>query len=374
LSAPADLAGMAIALRSAVVGLGAASPNPCVGAAVIGPSGALLGSAGHERAGAAHAERIALAQAGGGVAGATVFVTLEPCCHHGRQPPCIDALIAAAPARLVVGMTDPDKRVAGAGIAALRAAGMAVEVGVDEAACAVLNPGYLHRQRTAKARLLLKTAVTLEGAAATHSGDSQWITGPEARRAVHALRARVAAVLVGGGTARHDHPNLSVRLEQPLPWWRGGDHQPRRLVASVTGAVPAPAGDGGPTWLLSPVAAPGFDRHFPCAAPIDWPQLLTELAAAGVNEVLCEGGATLAASLLAAGVVSEWIQFVAPTSLGGSGLPVVAAPGVDQLGAARRGHLARLSQLGQDACLWTVFDSEPSFAGQTDLLERLEDG
>ncbi len=366
-----DQQGMAKALRSACVGLGATSPNPCVGA-LITQQGQVIARGGHARVGEAHAEVVALQQAAERAAHGTVYSTLEPCNHVGRQPACSQALIAAGVARVVVGMVDPNPQVAGRGIAALRDAGISVEVGVLTAACSALNPGYLHAQREGRARVVLKTATTLEAALATRAGDSHWITGPQARRRVHELRARMASVMVGAGTARHDHPQLNVRLEEPQPWWRQSASQPKRLVVSRSGRVPVLTAEGGATWLLSPEPRldDGFDHRLGITA--DWHDNLASLAEQGIHEVLCEGGAGLASSLLQAGVVDEWIQMVAPMSLSGSGLPVVVGDGVDTLGQARRGHLARLEQLGQDACLWTVFDQAPSFADQTALLEALE--
>jgi diaminohydroxyphosphoribosylaminopyrimidine deaminase/5-amino-6-(5-phosphoribosylamino)uracil reductase len=358
------------ALRQACLGLGAASPNPCVGALVV-KDGEIIGRGGHSQAGKAHAEVLALRGLGSAARGAVVYSTLEPCAHVGRQPPCTRALIEAQVARVVIGMSDPDPRVVGRGVQQLREAGIEVVIDCLEKACRALNPGYLHRQTSGRTRVLLKTATTLEGAAATHSGESQWITGAPARRRVHELRARMAAVMVGAGTVRADEPSLNVRLEAPLPWWRQTGFQPLRLVVSASGEVPPPKGEGGLCWLLggrSEVA--GFKKRLQLAD--SWQETLELLAENGVNEVLCEGGSALASSLLAAGVVDEWLQMIAPLSLGGVGLPGLQGKGCDKLDAARRGRLARLEQLGQDACLWTVFDSAPSFADQTALLQQLE--
>ena len=177
--------------------------------------------------------------------------------------------------------------------------------------------------------------------------------------------------MIGAGTARSDSPQLSVRLDNPLPWWHQQDFQPLRVVVSGSGVCPPPVGEGGPTLMLGGMSKPDdFDRWIALAD--SWPQTLETLAQAGINEVLCEGGAGLASSLIAAGVVDEWIQMVAPISLGGAGQPAVTGMGVERLADARRGELARVAQLGHDACLWTVFDKEPSFADQSDLLDELE--
>ncbi|MEE2836395.1 MAG: bifunctional diaminohydroxyphosphoribosylaminopyrimidine deaminase/5-amino-6-(5-phosphoribosylamino)uracil reductase RibD [Myxococcota bacterium] len=365
-----DQHAMEAALRAAVVGLGAASPNPAVGAVVLA-EGVTVAAAGHRRAGEQHAETLALEQAGEAAHGASVYVTLEPCHHRGRQPACSAALIRAGVAEVVYGIDDPDARVAGRGAQALRDAGITVRSGVMADACLALNPGYLTRQRLGRPRIVLKTAVTLEGAAATSAGESQWITGPAARRLVHELRGRMASVLVGAETARRDAVRLNVRFDGQPPWWYQSQHAPHRLVATQSGAAPAPRGGGGPKWLVGGSRlADGFDAHI--ANDGDWSSTLKNLADRGVNEVLCEGGSGLAASLLTAGVVDEWIQMVAPMSLSGSGLPVLRGQGVERLEQARRGRLAHLAQLGQDAVLWTVFDDHPSFADQADWLNRLE--
>ena len=358
--------GMATALRAAALGLGASSPNPAVGAAIY-RNETVLAVGGHRRAGLPHAEREALT-ACGDARGATLYVTLEPCCHSGRQPPCTQAVIEAGLARVVIGSADPDRRVDGGGVATLRAAGIEVVEGVAMADCDALNPGYLHRQRTGRPRVLLKTATTTEGAMATHTGHSQWITGPEARRRVHELRARVAGIMVGGGTARADAPHLNVRLD-PTPSWRRAEHQPTRIVASISGEVAPPEGPGGETLLLGPNPVHGFDHHI--APGAGWSETLRRLAEFGINELLVEGGARLAGQLLAEGLVDEWLQMVAPMSVGGAGLQAVAGSGVDRLDQARRGRLARVERLGDDACLWTVFDDQPSFADQDAMLMRL---
>ena len=361
---------MTAAWRAAAVGLGAVSPNPAVGAVVV-VDGQIVATGSHRRAGLEHAEVNALSQAGNKAAGSTVYVTLEPCHHVGRQPACTEALIEAGVQQVVYGMDDPDERCAGQGAQALIRAGVEVRTGVLYDACRALNPGYLHRQRTRRPRVVLKTATTLEGAVATSSGESQWITGPDARRFVHALRARMASVMVGAGTARSDAVQLNVRLDEDHPWWYQGSFSPYRLVVSQSGDCPAPRGAGGPSWLIGGThRTEGFDEHVPARG--NWHETLSVLAELGINEILCEGGASLATSLLEAGVVDEWIQMIAPMSLRGAGHSVVGGDGVEHLSEAQRGTLAQVLQLGQDALLWTVFDEEPSFADQTVWLQRLE--
>ena len=365
-----DQMAMTAAWRAAVVGLGAASPNPAVGAVVVVDE-RILATGSHRRAGLEHAEVDALLQAGDQARGSTVYVTLEPCHHIGRQPACTDALIRAGVRHVVYGIDDPDLRCAGRGAQALTQAGIEVRSGIFADACRALNPGYLHRQRTGRPRVVLKTATTLEGAVATTSGESQWITGPVARRFVHTLRARMASVMVGAGTARRDEVQLNVRLENDHPWWYNGSFSPHRLVVSRSGNCPSPRGEGGLRWLIGGVTGvDDFDEQLPLLG--SWHETLSGLAERGINEILCEGGAGLATSLLEAGVVDEWIQMVAPMTLKGAGHSVLGGGGVERLKEARRGTLAQVLQLGQDAVLWTVFDDEPSFADQSNWLQRLE--
>ena len=256
-----DRMAMTAAWRAAVIGLGASSPNPAVGAVVVA-NGQIVSTGSHRRAGLEHAEAHALRQAGDRAAGSTVYVTLEPCHHVGRQPACTDALIEAGVRCVVYGSDDPDERCAGQGAHALIQAGIEVRSGVFDEACRALNPGYLHRQRTHRPRVVLKTATTLEGAVATSSGESQWITGPDAREFVHTLRARMASVMVGAGTARADAVHLNVRLGSHHPWWYNGSFMPHRLVVSRSGKCPAPQGEGGLRWLLGgSELIDGFDEH-----------------------------------------------------------------------------------------------------------------
>ena len=199
------------ALQLAALGAGRTSPNPLVGAVVLDPAGRLVGEGFHVRAGEAHAEVGALAQAGERARGGTLVVTLEPCCHHGRTPPCSEAVIRAGVARVVVAMADPNPRVAGGGLAQLRQAGITVELGVLEAEARALNAPFLHRITTGRPLGILKWAMSLDGRTALPNGASQWISSPPARAWVHTLRARCDAVIVGGGTVRADDPLLTSR-------------------------------------------------------------------------------------------------------------------------------------------------------------------
>ena len=225
---------MARAVALAEGGRGTVSPNPMVGAVLV-RDGRVVGEGFHRAAGQPHAEALALAAAGAAAAGATCYVTLEPCAHHGRTPPCADALVAAGVARVVVAVPDPDPRVDGAGLARLRAAGVAVAVGAGAEAAATLNAAYLTHRRLGRPRVTLKAAASLDGKVAAPDGTSRWITGPAARADAHRLRAEADAVMVGAGTALADDPRLTVRL----PGWAG--RQPLRVLVDAAGRV---GGDG----------------------------------------------------------------------------------------------------------------------------------
>jgi len=330
------------ALALAALGEGRTSPNPLVGAVVLDGAGMLVGEGYHARAGQPHAEVGALAQAGERARGGTLLVTLEPCCHHGRTPPCSEAVIAAGIARVVVAMADPDPRVAGGGIERLRAAGIEVIEAVAEAEARALNAPFLHRIATGRPWGLLKWAMSLDGRTALPNGASQWISGPEARAWVHRLRAGCDAVIVGGGTVRADDPLLTSRgLRTP---------EPLRVVLSRSLKLPAEARlwDQGlaPTLVAhgpaSPPAPPARDegsREDPPMADPAWQHraarldaleverlelpacepaaLLEALAARGCNRVLWECGPELAAVALRQGCVQELAAVIAPKLLGG---------------------------------------------------------
>lgn len=309
------------ALRLARLGEGRTSPNPLVGAVVLDAAGRLVGEGFHARAGEPHAEVGALRQAGERARGGTLVVSLEPCGHQGRTPPCCEAVIAAGLARVVVALTDPDPRVAGRGLARLRAAGLEVIEGVGEAAAAALNRPFLHRIRQGRPRALLKWAMSLDGRTALPNGVSQWISGSPARDWVHGLRARCDAVIVGGGTLRADDPLLTSRGRR--------DPEPLRVVLSRGLDLPA----GAQLWRQE--VAPTLVAHGPEASaaardrldamgvarlPLErcGPRpLLEALAARGCNQVLWECGPTLAAAALQEGCVQEVAGVIAPKLLGG---------------------------------------------------------
>ncbi|TNF20743.1 MAG: bifunctional diaminohydroxyphosphoribosylaminopyrimidine deaminase/5-amino-6-(5-phosphoribosylamino)uracil reductase RibD [Rhodobacteraceae bacterium] len=348
---------MAHALRLGRRGQGRCWPNPAVGC-IIARGDRVLGRGWTRPGGRPHAETEALAMAGAAARGATAYVTLEPCAHHGRTPPCAEALIEAGIARVVAALEDRDPRVSGRGFALLRAAGVAVTTGVLAEAAARDHAGFFLRQTEGRPFVTLKLAASLDGRIATASGESQWITGPEARRAVHALRARHDAVMVGAGTVRADDPSLTVRD-------LGTRHQPVRVVVSrgldlpLSGQLARTAGEV-PVWIChGPDADPGLidawkglgARLIPCAivrGQVDMASVLQGLGAAGLTRVFCEGGGQLAGSLLSAGLVDELISFTAGLALGAEGQPSIGALGLERLVEAPRLDLAEVRQVGDD--------------------------
>jgi diaminohydroxyphosphoribosylaminopyrimidine deaminase/5-amino-6-(5-phosphoribosylamino)uracil reductase len=347
---------MARAVALAEGGRGTASPNPMVGAVLV-RDGRVVGEGFHRAAGLAHAEAMALAEAGALAAGATCYVTLEPCAHHGRTPPCADALVAAGVARVVAAVADPDPRVGGAGLARLRAAGVAVEVGTGAEAAAEQNAAYLTHRRLGRPRVTLKAAASLDGKVAAPDGTSQWITGPAARADAHRLRAEADAVCVGAGTALADDPRLTVRL----PGW--GGRQPLRVLVDAAGRV----GTGGhlfdgeaETLVATTPAAPaaavdawkaaGAEVLMCEEAPagVDLEDLVRALGERGVLELLVEGGPRLQASLWAAGLADRLVWYLAPLAIGGPGAPGLLGDGAATLADARRLRLASVDRLGDD--------------------------
>ncbi len=312
------------ALALAERGRGWTAPNPLVGAVVV-KDGQIIGEGWHERWGEAHAERNALASCTAPPQGATMYVTLEPCCHHGKQPPCVDAILAAGIRRVVVGAGDPDPRVDGKGIALLRAAGVDVTEGVLRAECEAQNAFFRHRVRTGRPYGILKWAMALDGKTAARGGASRWITGEEARAHVHAQRHACAAILVGVGTVLADDPQLTCRLPE------GRD--PVRVVCDSQLRTPPTAqvvatARRTPTILATCCADEARQRPYRDAGcrvlclpgaggRVDLGALMDALGAEGIDSVLIEGGGTLAWSALCAGVVQRVQAYVAPKLLGG---------------------------------------------------------
>ncbi|MWD27996.1 bifunctional diaminohydroxyphosphoribosylaminopyrimidine deaminase/5-amino-6-(5-phosphoribosylamino)uracil reductase RibD [Aquicoccus sp. SCR17] len=348
---------MALALTLGRRGHGNVWPNPAVGCVLV-RDGRVIARAWTRPGGRPHAETEALAQAGEAARGATAYVTLEPCAHHGKTPPCAEALVAAGVARVVTALEDPDPRVAGRGHAILREAGVEVVTGVLADRAARDQAGFLLRVTQGRPFVTLKLALSLDGRIATATGESRWITGPEARREVHALRARHDAVLVGGGTARADDPALTVRD-------MGIAHQPVRVVASRNLNLPeagqlARTARDIPVWLLHGPDAPEAQQAawqergallMPVAlgqGRLDPAAMLQALGAAGLTRVLCEGGGQLAATLLGAGLVDELQVFSAGLALGAEGTPGLGAMGLDRLAEAPRFTLAEHRRVGAD--------------------------
>lgn len=352
-----DIRHMAHALRLGRRGQGLCWPNPAVGCVIV-KRDRILGRGWTQPGGRPHAETEALAMAGLAARGATAYVTLEPCAHHGRTPPCAEALIAAGIARVVAPLEDSDPRVSGRGFAMLRAAGIEVTTGVLAAEAARDHAGFFLRQTEGRPFLTLKLAASLDGRIATATGESQWITGPEARRAVHGLRARHDAVMVGAGTVRADDPSLTVRD-------LGVAHQPVRVVVSrrldlpLTGQLARTAGEV-PVWIChGPDADPALidawhglgARLLPCEVvrgQVDMASVLKELGGGGLTRVFCEGGGQLAGSLLSAGLVDVLFSFTAGLALGAEGQPSIGALGLERLAEAPRLDLAEVRRIGGD--------------------------
>jgi diaminohydroxyphosphoribosylaminopyrimidine deaminase/5-amino-6-(5-phosphoribosylamino)uracil reductase len=347
---------MGRALRLAARGRGWTSPNPMVGAVIVKRE-RVVGEGYHHEVGGPHAEVWALEAAGANARGATVYVGLEPCCHHGRTPPCTRALIAAGVKRVVAASLDPDRRVSGQGVRQLRDAGIRVDIGVREAEARRLNEGYVKRVTTGLPFVSLKAAMSLDGKIATAGGESQWITGEPARKLAHRLRAEHDAVVVGVETALADDPQLTVRTA------RG--RSPLRVVVDSRARTPATARllaahERRPIIAVTEAAPEANRRRLEAAGAAVWVspavngrvdlcRLLRRLAEEGVNSVLVEGGGTLAAGALAAGVVDRVYFFVAPLILGGAGaLTPVEGEGARRLAAAWRVQSMRVRRVGED--------------------------
>jgi len=315
---------MATALQLAVRGLYTTDPNPRVGC-VIADDRTIVGRGWHERAGGPHAEIAALRDAGRSVRGLTAYVTLEPCSHHGRTPPCVDALLEAGLARVVIASPDPNPAVNGAGLDRLRAGGVRVESGLLADEAEALNCGFFSRMRSGRPWVRVKSAISLDGRTALPSGESKWISNAESRADVHHWRARSSAILTGIGTVLADDPRMNARVEGPV-------EQPLRVVADsrwrtppdsriLAGPEPAlVAGDRGRE-VPAELAGRGIEALPLTAAEggIDLRELLEALAAREINEVQVEAGARLCGALLEAGLVDEVLIYLAPVLLGEGG-------------------------------------------------------
>jgi diaminohydroxyphosphoribosylaminopyrimidine deaminase/5-amino-6-(5-phosphoribosylamino)uracil reductase len=355
---PDDASHMRAALALARRGLGTTWPNPSVGCVVV-RDGRVVGRGVTAPGGRPHAEPSALAMAGPAARGATVYVTLEPCCHWGHTPPCTQALVAAGVARVVIGTRDPDPRVNGEGITRLREAGIAVTEGVLEDQAREVVAGFAHRVTLKRPLVTLKLASTLDGRIATGSGESQWITGEAARKVGHALRGRHDAVLVGVGTVLADDPDLTCRI----PGFRASPVVrvvvDTHLRTALTTRIVATAAET-PTWMLIR-AGTDPDRRRAVAdlgvrlievqgasAGVDLVRGLAALAEAGLTRVLVEGGAKIAAALLRADLVDRIAWFHAPAVIGADGWPAVQAFGTEHLAQMPRFVRSDMRLIGDD--------------------------
>ncbi|MBF0323785.1 MAG: bifunctional diaminohydroxyphosphoribosylaminopyrimidine deaminase/5-amino-6-(5-phosphoribosylamino)uracil reductase RibD [Alphaproteobacteria bacterium] len=350
---------MRAALALARRGLGNVWPNPAVGC-VIAHGGRVVGRGWTQPGGRPHAETEALAMAGSDARGATAFVTLEPCSHHGKTPPCADALIAAGISRVVVATEDPDPRVSGRGLARLREAGLDVITGICEAEARDLNAGFFLKIREGRPEVTLKLATSLDGRIATHGGESRWITGDSARQAAHLLRAETDAIMVGSGTALIDDPELTCRLpglEERSPVRVVVDG---RLRLPLTSRLVATANEV-PCWVLTldgcdpnrravyeeagvdVVEVPEGPDH-----TVDLGAALMILAESGITRVLVEGGAHLTAALLRAKLVDRLVWFRAPRMIGGDGLAAAVGFGIDHLAQTPRFEMTESRSVGAD--------------------------
>lgn len=348
----ADTRHMARALELAGRGLYTTTPNPRVGCVVV-RGGEVVGEGWHERAGERHAEAIALEAAGGKAAGATAYVTLEPCAHHGRTPPCSEALIQSRVARVVAALRDPNPLVAGKGLQALAAGGVIAECGLMEEDARELNIGFISRMTRQRPWVRLKVAASLDGKSALLNGRSQWITGVEARRDGHHWRARACAVLTGIGTVKDDDPQLTVReVETP--------RQPARVVVDSRLEIAASARVLGPGTLVA-VAEHDSARATTLEAKgaevialpnasgkVDLAALLHELGRRGMNEVHVEAGFKLNGSLLREGLVDELLIYLAPILLGDAARGMFSLPPLEDLSQGRALELRDVARVGQD--------------------------
>lgn len=346
---------MRLALEWAAKGMYITTPNPRVGCVIV-RDGRLIGAGFTQPAGQAHAEVQALrdaAQRGHDVRGATAYVTLEPCSHHGRTPPCADALIAAGVARVVAAISDPNPLVAGQGMAKLQAAGIAVAGGVLEEVAREMNIGFFSRMQRGRPWVRMKAAASLDGKTALHNGQSQWITGEAARLDGHWWRARACAILTGSGTVNQDDPQLTVRGVDTA-------RQPRRIVVDSRLQISSDARvlAGGGTWIAA--ARPDPEKEallrargaeiimLPNAAgKVDLPELMQELGRRQINELHVEAGSRLNGALIAAGCVDELLLYLAPSLLGDA-QGLFELPALEALGGRRQLSFHEVRQVGAD--------------------------
>jgi len=358
----ADYAFMSQALRLAEQGLYSTTPNPRVGCVIVRDE-QIVGSGWHEKAGQPHAEINALADAGAAARGATAYITLEPCGHHGRTPPCADALIAAGIARVVIAMEDPNPLVSGRGCALLQQAGINIQTGLMQAEAYALNAGFVSRMTRKKPWVRLKIAASLDGKTALNNGTSQWITGEAARQDGHRWRARSCAVMTGIGTVESDNPQLTVRHAET-------NRQPKKIVVDSRLAIPlaarvlqndaetfiftAQTGNREKKAALSQLNAQVM--VLPNASGrVDLQRMMAALADLGINEVLVEAGGRLNGALVAAGLVDELIIYLAPHLIGDDARGMIALPELTGLEDKKPLKIQDIRMIGQDIRLIANF-------------------
>jgi diaminohydroxyphosphoribosylaminopyrimidine deaminase/5-amino-6-(5-phosphoribosylamino)uracil reductase len=363
-----DMTFMRLAIQEARKGLGKTSPNPCVGAAVV-KNGRLLGKGYHRKAGTPHAEVNALAVAGRDARGATLYVTLEPCNHTGRTPPCTEKILAAGISRVVVGMNDPNPLVNGGGNTYLADRGVAVSAGVLEADCRRLNRPFIKHVTTGLPWVIMKAGLSVDGRIATGSGHSNWVTCDDSRQQVHRLRDQVDAILVGSGTALADDPSLTSRL----PGRKG--HDPLRVVLD-SGLRLSPKArmlqldSEAPTWIFcGPGADPDRRRNLTAAGAIvkvvaidsvgglDLLEILGELGRNGITSLLVEGGGRIHAAFLKQNLYDQANLFIAPVFVGADGVPVVGELGLDRIDEGKRFRLEKVRRFACDIMIEGFFDA-----------------
>lgn len=349
---------MAQAIRLARRGLYSTDPNPRVGCVLV-RDGRIVGEGWHQKAGGPHAEVHALDDAGSAHArGATAYISLEPCSHHGRTPPCSAALIKAGVERVVAAMLDPNPLVAGKGMAQLAEAGIRVEHGLLQDQARELNPGYIKRMQYGRPFVRSKLAMSLDGRTALASGESKWITGPAAREDVHRLRARSSVILTGVGTVLADDPSLSARLSETLP----ETHQPWRVVLDTHLSMPETAkmlGLPGRTLVMTCCEEDGLAEPLrragaevivmpSCNGAVDPAAVLDYLGQQEVNEVMLEMGATLSGSFLRQGLVDEILIYMAAVLMGHEARPLFRLPGIDSMDKKVPLRITDMRRVGDD--------------------------
>lgn len=357
---------MRLALELAERGMGWTNPNPMVGAVIV-RDGRIIGKGYHQKYGGPHAERKALASCVENPAGTTLYVTLEPCCHHGKQPPCTEAILSAGIARVVVGSDDPNPLVAGKGLDMLRSHGVTVETGVCKEECDALNQVFFHYIQTGRPYVVMKYAMTMDGKIATRAGASQWITGEEARRRVHRDRHRYSAIMAGVGTVLADDPMLNCRLE--------GGKNPVRIICDTHLRTPLNSqivrtASAIPTILATCCRSPARAAPYEAAGcqvwmlpesvgHVDLNALMERLGADGIDSILLEGGGTLNWAALESGIVRKVQAYISPKLFGGEAAKSpVAGLGVETPAQAALLKNTVITKIGRDYLLESEVDTD----------------